>query len=523
MTENTHHAAGNEAPLPPRPAPPAARWHRLLDLGGVTAAFALLVLGNIVAARHWTRFDASAGARWTLSPATLTTLAAIDETVHIYLLFGSADPLGQSVRHTLEAYLGATNKLEVHAVDPDRDPVAFEEIRHRFTVDAERTADGRTVTDASIIVSRGERAWFISASELVQVSSGDDTRARPREEQAITTALRRVLGGERTVVCVTTGHGEASVDDTGAQGLDAFATILKKSNLEVRTVAIKGPGSFDGCSLAMVAAPHLPFDRADALALADYSQEGHGIFLALGPIVAEGGIRETGLEGFLAGNGMAIDASLVVETAGDSVVAGSRGLRFQTNVQEHPVTTGLASGPSTRPRVVLDLVRPLRHVQSPRGVSAVDLLLSSDQSFAIDNLRDIGTWKDVPPRAAADRGGPHALAMLAEERLANEKVARVVLVGSAAILEARAWNEPTQSRGAAFLAESFVAYLGGELPVVDVPEKQEIAAGLRITDEARASVGRYVLLVVPGAFAALGLAIAWLRRSRGGVPRGTPS
>jgi hypothetical protein len=29
-----------------------------------------------------------------------------------------------------------------------------------------------------------------------------------------------------------------------------------------------------------------------------------------------------------------------------------------------------------------------------------------------------------------------------------------------------------------------------------------------------------VLFVVPSAFAALGLAIAWLRRSKGGVPRG---
>ena len=492
---------------------------RLLDLGGVAAAFALLVLINIVGARHWARVDASAGSRWTLSPATVETLKTLDESVHIYLLFGASDPLGQSVRHTLEAYLAATKKLDVTSIDPDRDPLAFEDIRRRFTLEAGRTADGRVVTDASIIVSRGERSWFIASSDLLEVSSGDDLRARPREEQAITTAIRRVLSGERTVACFTTGHGEAALDDTGAQGLDAFATILKKSNLDVRAVALTGPAPFDGCSLALVAGPHTPFGRDESLALDAFARAGHGVFLALGPVLAETGVVETGLDAFLGERGIGVDGALVVETVGDRVVAGSRGLRFRAEVAEHPVTTGLASGVPNRPLVVLDLARSLRHVVSSRGISAADLLHSSEQAFALRDLREVGSWKDVPPKGAADVPGPHPLAMIAEEPCADGKMSRVVVVGSAAVLEARAWSEPLQSRGAAFLTESLVAYLGGDLPIVDVPEKQEIAAGLRITDDARSSIGRYVLLVVPGAFGVLGIVIAWLRRSKGGVPR----
>jgi hypothetical protein len=493
---------------------------RLLDLGGVAAAFALLVLANVVGARHWSRIDASQGARWTLSPASLETLKALDDTVQVHLLFGAADPIGQSVRHTLEAYQAASPRLEVHAIDPDRDPLAFEDVRRRFTLEAGRTADGRVVTDASIIVSRGDRAWFIASSELLEVSSGDDTRARPREEQAITTAIRRVIAGERTVACVTTGHGEAALDDTGAQGLDAFATVLKKSNVDVRAVSFSGSAPFEGCSFALVAAPRLAFTRSDALVLDAFARQGHGVFLALGPVLAESGVVETGLEPFLNERGIGAEGTLVVEAASDRVVAGSRGLRFRADVEEHPVTTGLASGPANRPLVVLDLARSLRHVVSTRGVSALDLLHSSDQAFAIRGLRDVGTWKDVPPKGVDDVPGPHPLAMLAEERGENGKLSRVVVVGSAAVVEARSWAEPLPSRGAAFLAESLVAYLGGDLPIVDVPEKQEIAAGLRITDDARASIGRYVLLVVPGAFAVLGIVIAWLRRSKGGVPRG---
>ena len=497
-----------------------ARLGRLLDFGAVAASFALLVLVNVVGARHWSRVDASAGSRWTLSQATLATLATIEEPLEITLLFAAADPLGQSVRRTLEAYVAVSPRVSVRFIDPDRDPLGFEDARRRFTLEAGRSADGRVVTDASIIVSRGDRAWFIASSELVDVSPGEQIRARPRDEQALTTAIRRVLSGDRTRACFTTGHGEAAQDDTGPQGLEAFATVLKKSNVEVRAADLGAAGTLEGCSLLIVAGPRIPFTRVEAVALEAYARAGNGVFLTLGPSLNEGGLVETGLETFLADRGIELEGTLVVEGAADRVVAGSRGLRFRVEAAEHPVTTGLSGGSSGRPMVLVDLARSMRHVASPRGTAAVDLLHTSDRAFGVRGLREVSSWREVPPRSATDLPGPHAIAMLAEEKVADGKRSRVVVFGSNALVEGRAWGEPVQSRGAAFLAESVVAYLGGELPIVDIPEKQEIAAGLRITDEARASIGRYVLLVVPGAFAALGLALAWLRRSRGGVPRG---
>ncbi len=492
---------------------------RLVDLAAVAAAFVVLVLVNVVAARHWKRIDASAGGRWTLSPASVSTLLALEEPVRVTLLFGASDPLGQSVRHTLEAYTAASRFVEVESIDPDRDPLAFEDVRRRYTLEAGRTADGRLITDASIVVSRGDRAWFIASSDLVEVSSGDDLRARPREERALTTAIRRVIAGDRTVACFSSGHGEASVDDSGAQGLEAFATTLKKSNVDVRTVTLTAASALGGCSLLVVAAPRTPFTRSEGLVLDGFALAGHGVFLAIGPLLAEGGIVETGLESFLEARGVGVDASLVVETAPDRVVAGARGLRFRAEVAEHPVTTGLTDSFASRPSVLVDLARSLRHVPSARRVSVVDLAHSSSQAFALRDLRDVGSWRDVPPRGPSDVPGPHALAMLAEEQLEGGKLSRVVVFGTSTLVEARSFAEPVQSRGAAFLSESIVALLGGDLPIVDVPEKQEISAGLRVTDEARGSIVRYVLLVVPGAFAVLGLAIAWLRRSRGGVPR----
>ena len=46
----------------------------LLELGGLIAAVFLAAIVNILAARHYTRWDWTRDKRWSLSPATAETL-----------------------------------------------------------------------------------------------------------------------------------------------------------------------------------------------------------------------------------------------------------------------------------------------------------------------------------------------------------------------------------------------------------------------------------------------------------------
>ena len=50
---------------------------RPLELAGLAAAIVLAVLVNVLAARHFTRWDWTQHKRWSISPATLETLHAI--------------------------------------------------------------------------------------------------------------------------------------------------------------------------------------------------------------------------------------------------------------------------------------------------------------------------------------------------------------------------------------------------------------------------------------------------------------
>ena len=109
-----------------------------------------------------------------------------------------ADPLEQSVKQLLVAYQAETTKLDVHYVDPDRDAVALEDVQEALQ-DRDRAHRGRhVVTDAIVVVARGDKHWFLTDARHGRDLGGDDTQVKPTEERALTGAIRNVLGGEKT-------------------------------------------------------------------------------------------------------------------------------------------------------------------------------------------------------------------------------------------------------------------------------------------------------------------------------------
>src|SRR5580700_219422 len=211
---------------------------QIVSLVGIVAAMVLAVIVNVIVARHYKRWDWTRSQRYTLSAATLSTLHDLQEPVDLWLLMGSADPLEQGVKQTLVAYQAETDKLHLHLIDPDRDTAALEDVRKRFKIETGRTEDGHVVTDAVMVASKGDKHWFVGASEMVSLAPGEpggEARAQPREEQAITLAIRNVLGGDKSRLCFTAGHGELELADASEEGLSFLADILQKDNYETAT------------------------------------------------------------------------------------------------------------------------------------------------------------------------------------------------------------------------------------------------------------------------------------------------
>ncbi|MEO8797733.1 MAG: Gldg family protein, partial [Polyangiaceae bacterium] len=148
-------------------------WGRGLELGGVFGAILLAGVLNFLSGRHFKRWDWTESQRYTLTPATLDTLRSLPDAVEVWVMLGSGDPLEQSVKQMIDAYKAETNKLDVHYIDPDRDPIGIEDVHRRFGVDSGHSADGRVVTDAIMVLSHGQKHWFLTPSDMFTVSNAD--------------------------------------------------------------------------------------------------------------------------------------------------------------------------------------------------------------------------------------------------------------------------------------------------------------------------------------------------------------
>jgi hypothetical protein len=495
-----------------------------VQVAGVVAAVVLAAVVNVLGARHFARWDWTGDKRWSLSPATLETLATLEQHVDVWAIAGSGDPLEQSLRQLLRSYEAAAPRLEVHWINPDRDAVELMDLQRRFGLEAGRTQEGRVATDAIVVVASGDKHWFLTPNDMFEPT--DEVRVKPREERALTQALRSVLGGERARLCFTVGHGELSLEPgkDEREWLGHVRDLFQKSNYDLESVDTTAPNAhepFAGCAAVVVAGPRSPFGQDETNRLRTWLLQGGSLLLAAGPIEAntDTGMASLGLDDALAPFGIAPNDDLVHDLSPNVAIPETHGEGFFAAVRPHPVTASLVAGgaDSHPPRVALFFSRSLRHVSPPGAAWASDLLATSDAAYAKRSLVGASAWADAPPREPQDAGGPFVLAMAAERGPALPGKAhgpRVVVVGSRFALAEDNWTQPRALHGTAFLVDSAVSWLAARASVVDVPDRAEVAAGIRVSEQGRDEVRRYVLLLMPLAASLLGIAVwAWRRSS----------
>ncbi|HEY5241065.1 MAG TPA: GldG family protein, partial [Polyangiaceae bacterium] len=436
------------------------RAGQVVQLAGVVAAVVLAFVVNMLADRHFTRWDWTQDKRWSLSPATLETLHSLEQPVEVWAITGSGDSLQQSIKELLASYQAASSRIEVHFIDPDRDVAQLVALQARFGLEAGRTDDGRVATDAVIVVATGDKHWFLTPQDLFE--QADDVHVKPREERALTRAIRSVLGGEKARLCFTAGHGELSLepDHDDREGLGALRDLFEKNNYELTTVDLTVPGAhepFAGCAVAIIAGMRAPFAPEEANRLRTWLMLGGSLLAAVGPLDPTGAtMPPAGLDEALAPFGIALDDDVVQDLEPSVSIPDTHGQGFFVAARPHPVTTTLvAGGPESHPpRVAVLYARSLRHMASPGAAPAAELLFTSNDAFAKRDVAAAGQGADAPPRSPSDAPGPFVLAMASERPRVTPDAPhgpRVVVLGSRYFLAQDNWRQPRPLHGAAFL------------------------------------------------------------------------
>lgn len=490
---------------------------RALAAAGVVAAAVIAVCANVLVSRFYARWDWTSRDLYTLSPATVETLRQLDAPIEVVVFLSQSDPLTVSVRHMLDAYGAETRMLRPRFVDPDRDAAEFLALQESLGVRVEgKTEDGRLVTDASIVLTREQKRWFLTTSDIFAYD--DEGRVKSKLEQSLTSGIRNVVGEEKSRICFSTGHGEISSDDGGPQGLAELRFRLEKNNFESRVVDLTEPERelpLAECSLLVVAGPEEPFQKKTTDRLVDYLVRGGNVFLFLNPqLDDEVRIRSTGLERLAAKGSILLGDDFVIEESSSRRLPMGLGETFLATPKQHAITRGLVD----LDEVLVDvLVSSSQSMSAGEGkVRPVTLLATSQESYAVSDIRPFVEENQPLEKGPNDKTGPLAVAMAAElPKPAGSEAAngpRIVVAGSANLAWGRNWREPG-GIGARVFVESAVSWLAARGTILDIPEKPAQEAGMRLTEESMNDVLLYVLLYMPGASLVIGFAVLYRRRS----------
>lgn len=513
---------------PERPRPAAASADRRVNAGinvalQIVLAAAVLVMANYLAMRHYKQFDWTKNQIYTLSEQTHSVLRSLQRPVEIIVMIGRGDPLYVPTQQMLDRYLEvAGDKISVRYVDPLWDPAEFRHVIEQYPIAAGVTEDQQLVSEQVIVVHAGENNRFVSPTEdfVSAESQGmmgfgpEPTFNQPRAELATTSAIYRVVSGQRRQICLTSGHGEWRTGG-GERGLGDLGTYLERYEVELRSVqvTVERPPELGECDAVVVAGPRRPFLPDEARALEQYVlDQGGDLVLMLDPLVENGRFVPTGLEGLARRFGVEVaNVEVVDRRATAQFCGGGHPTAFIALAQERHVCVVEA--------------RSVSVVEGREGAPFLETL--SDEAYGeVDP-----TTLSNPERQDADIPGPLTLGVAVEQDNEAARTARierdraeieaelpesarrgslVVVLGDSDVLD-QSFSRNARLGNFGLVAGLFNSVADNTVLVAQPPRDVE-RAQLALTDAQASSALLLFVVVLPLIGVVAGVTVWWTRR-----------
>ena len=232
---------------------------RSTRLGLNTALMALLFAGilvivNVLAARHSTRWDLSETQNFTLAPQTHRVLRSLNREVKITVFSQDRSAGFMTYRDLLDSYRHHSRYITIEHVDPDRSPGVA-------------------------------RQYGVSRLDTAVLESGPrTTRVTAPSEAELTSALIRVSKDAKKRVLFLEGHGERSVSDQERGGFSLAKEAMTNQGYDVGTVVLLLETAVpEDTSVLVIAGPSRPITPEEKDRLSRYISGGGRLLLLLDP------------------------------------------------------------------------------------------------------------------------------------------------------------------------------------------------------------------------------------------------
>lgn len=496
-------------------AAPARRDRRAIEQVAASAStllfVAIVLMVNYIAFRNYERADWTEQGMYTLSDKSRKVLTSLTEDVDVYLFMSRAEAGFEDTDELLKRYQAASPHVKLHYVDPDREPGEFKLLAQRFGVAAGLIETGEARADVAAVIARGDKTWHVRRDDLVGWDVGGvdgEHELNVKAEQALTGAIVQAESGRATKLCVTTGHGEWSLDKAAERSLDALEQGLRHDNLDWQAAETLGKSSLpEDCDAVLVLGPVRAFSEAEAKLLLDYVEKGGNALIALDPVIEHDEVQPTGFESALLDHGIRVDRSLVLELNPERLLSPNTVEFVATSFGDHVTTRPIAGGA----RVFISMARSI----SPSGTNdRVEILMrSSDQAFGETEIANVADGSE-PVRGPGDIEGPVSLAVAVQltpegDVGEDQPGGRLVVVGDSDFLQPAFLEAPELANF--HLASAWIGWLAEREALIEIPPKKVKGGEVVFTQEGLFALFFRVAILIPGAAFLLGLGV-WLNR-----------
>jgi ABC-type uncharacterized transport system involved in gliding motility auxiliary subunit len=425
------------------------------------AVLAILTAVNVLAFRHDKRFDMTSEKLYSLSDQSRKIAGSLKSDADFLYFSNQAD---SQLRELMAEYSTVNRRIHYRRVDP----VAHPEIAKQYNVRS----------TGSMVATSGPRTVHLQGTQ----------------EEDITNALIRLSHTTVRTVCFIEGHGEKSLDSTGADGYSEVKAELAKETYQVQSVnLVTAKGVPDACSVVVVAGPQQALFPQEADLLGKYLDGGGKLF-----VLADPGTH-TGLSSVLSawniglGDNIVIDASLLSRMSGTGPV-----VPVVVDYGDSPITEGFENS-----MTVFPMARTVNIVNSSKTTPlTVALLKTSADSFTTPKI----VGNTVRFDAKTDQKGPLTLGATAEQK-ENGRQARLVVIGNSEFAANR-WVG-VQRNGDLFY--NTINWLSQDYDLISIRPKSPTNRQVTMTEaQHRMLIGLLVLL--PGIIVIAGIWIWWKRR-----------
>jgi len=363
---------------------------------GVLLVVALIAIFNYFGMKYYQRWDWTGAKLYSLSEKTEKVLDGLAKPIEVTLFLQPSSSLYDASKELLERYAARSREISLREVDPERN-----------LAEAQSLVDKYQIQSLNVVVfDAGDDRRVVEESALADYDySGMQFGQQPtmkgfKGEEAFTSAIVELVENKKPRVLWTSGHGEASLDDFGPEGISKLKDFLGKENLEMTEWASLGqPDVPAETDLVVIAGPRANFVQPELEAFDRYLDAGGRMLVMLDPeLDGKGGLIQTGLEPWLATRGVDVGANLVVDPSATLPFYGAETI-FVNATGRSPVVESLMQ--ANLP-VIFALSRSVRVGAVPADYEGATLLQTSAEGWGevdLANLRGV-------EKGDADVGGP---------------------------------------------------------------------------------------------------------------------